>query len=345
MTKSFTIPEVKFMVGMWWMFGGLPATVIVILYNLRHYLSKYHYFILCIAYGYRYRYDAGRQFGRDSNYMRSFFRSLFEPLYKANGGRVIYPNPMFDTSKTYLIAGSPHGVCPMYWLLPLSDMKFGVEPKPPIALGARLIFALPGVREVYLNWAIEGSPENFNALIEAGRSAVAIVGGVPEMILSEPGDRIKVYTRNKGFVRLAIMNGVAIVPVFAFGENNAWTQKRAPRWIAERITRFTGGTYPFINWGSFGNLLPHRTPVVHVMGNPIEMPHINEPSEDIIVHYHHKFYTALRDLILEKRNEAGFPQVTVEFVGMEELNINTVAGQQQQQTSLYNIAGGGPAKL
>jgi hypothetical protein len=319
----FSLAQIKFITGLWWMFGGLPATVLSILYSLRNRITKYQFIGILIAYAFRYRYDAGRQFGRDSNYMRSFFYNLFAPLYKENGGRVIYPNPMFDTSKTYLIAGSPHGVVPFYWLIPLHQMKFGKNPpKPPIALGARVIFILPGVREVYLNWAIEGSQENFTALIEAGRSAVVIPGGVPEMVLSEPGNRVKIYAKNKGFVRLAISHGISIVPIFAFGEHNAWKQKRAPKWIADRITRFTGGTYPFINWGSWGNLLPIPTPVVHVIGQPVEMPHITEPSEDIIVHHHHRFYASLRNLILEKREEAGFATLGVEFVGLEELNID-----------------------
>jgi 2-acylglycerol O-acyltransferase 2 len=210
------------------------------------------------------------------------------------------------------------GVIPFNWFIALSQFK-----DKPFALGARLIYKIPGLREVFSTWSIEGSKENFEKLVASGRSTCCLMGGVPEMILSEPGLKIKVFCKNNGFVRLALQNGTDLVPVFAFGENNQWTQRRAPAFVSNFVSKWTGGTYPFFPSGSsWWTLVPHETKVVYVVGEIVKVSRdARNPTEQEIDATHLRFYTQMQQMILRKRKEAGFSNVFVEFVGLEHLNV------------------------
>jgi hypothetical protein len=50
------------------------------------------------------------------------------------------------------------------------------------------------------------------------------VGGSAELLECQPNTDILVLKRRKGFVRLALENGVDIVPVYGYGINDLYIQ-------------------------------------------------------------------------------------------------------------------------
>lgn len=67
---------------------------------------------------------------------------------------------------------------------------------------------------------------NLKCLLQKGGSVVIVVGGARESLLAKPGKNSIVLNRRKGFIKLALesldQNGLCLVPVYGFGENDIY---------------------------------------------------------------------------------------------------------------------------
>ena len=88
-------------------------------------------------------------------------------------------------------------------------------------------------------------------------------------------------SHRKGFVKIALQTGAALVPVYTFGENDVVTvvDTRKVGWarsFQRGLKGLTGFTLPFVyGRGLFGmpvGMLPHRVPLTAVVGAPIQVP-------------------------------------------------------------------------
>jgi hypothetical protein len=113
-------------------------------------------------------------------------------------------------------------------------------------------------------------------LLRAGHSIALTPGGVRECGLLKKGREAVYLKRRTGFIRLALAAGAPIVPVFCFGQTDAYSFALAgpplmPRkWAARlaKVLRF----WPMLMWGAGGSPLPHRVKLTVVVGSPIEVP-------------------------------------------------------------------------
>lgn len=145
-------------------------------------------------------------------------------------------------------------------------------------------------------------------LVPGGQKEMRFCGGQ-----GRDPDRHVLYSRHKGFVRLALQNGVPLVPVYSFGENEilhniylptiqAWTYK----WLKLALPM-----YPHGRWYS---PIPNRVGVTVVFGEPIPLPTIANPTQDDIDRYHKLYFTHLEKLFEETKVEAGWPNARLELV-------------------------------
>jgi len=109
-----------------------------------------------------------------------------------------------------------------------------------------------------------------------------------------------IYAGHKGFVRLAIEQGAALVPVLALGEvlqlRNLISWPSLQRWTYKRL----GFPLPYFIGGRWGiTPFPAKTPLVYVVGEPIEppplQPGVTVPQE-AVDSLHARFYAALEHL-------------------------------------------------
>lgn len=80
-------------------------------------------------------------------------------------------------------------------------------------------FNIPLMRHIY-TWVNAHSidKKNIQRMIANKISPVLCPGGVQEVILMEHEDECVLFLKSRlGFVKLAIVNGTALVPVFCFG--------------------------------------------------------------------------------------------------------------------------------
>lgn len=176
-------------------------------------------------------------------------------------------------------------------------------------------FYIPLVREILLGFGIcSCSKQACNTLLRSGKSICLLVGGAREALETRPG-QYRFTLDKRGFVRVAIENNTALVPVIGFGENDAFdtlhtTENSTLRQFQRLMQHYMGFTLP-IFWGqSAGGLLPKRNPIHAVVGNPVVCSELRAQGlcgEALVDAFHHKFVCAVRTLFDQHKNanEAG----------------------------------------
>ncbi|XP_055917482.1 2-acylglycerol O-acyltransferase 2 isoform X2 [Eupeodes corollae] len=137
-------------------------------------------------------------------------------------------------------------------------------------------------------------------------TAVAVVvGGAREALDSKPGKYILTIKSRKGFIKLAMKSGAAIVPVFSFGEVDVFDQVDNPpnsfiRKTQDFIKKITGiAPLLILGRGFFQynvGMLPQRKRIVQVVGAPIDVPKCDEPNEEEVDRLHQQFMDDLKNI-------------------------------------------------
>ena len=122
-------------------------------------------------------------------------------------------------------------------------------------------------------------------------------------------DRVFIKRRT-GFVRLCLQHGMAIRPVYAFGENGLyWNLQRG--WDF-RLKVLNKNAFPAImTWGHpLIPLLPRsNVDMKIVIGAPIVLPKIDNPSKDVVKQWHDKYVAALVKLFEDHKEDYYGPEV------------------------------------
>jgi len=155
------------------------------------------------------------------------------------------------------------------------------------------------------------SKESCDYNLSRGRSIVIVPGGAKEALDAHPGDMTRLTLASRmGFVRLALQHGASLVPVFSFGENNVYNQIPNPKgsWtrrIQDTMQSVLGFSMPaFFGRGIFNysfGFLPFRTPINTVVGSPIDVPKITNPTKEEIATWHRKYIESLQQLFADNR--------------------------------------------
>eukprot|EP00121_Abeoforma_whisleri_P001591 Awhi_evm1s1420 len=211
-----------------------------------------------------------------------------------------------DPKKNYLLGYHPHGI--------ISNGCFGcfaTEGREVSKLFPGLTFhlatlppwfKLPFWREmVYCLGVVDNSRETFNHVLSGeggeGQTIVIPLGGAPEALEAKPDTYDIILADKKGFVKVALVNGASLVPVFGFGENNLYTQKPNERgsemrdW-QEKILKLT--SFAPVQLTDTIGLMPKPGLVTVVVGEPIDCPKTESPSAELIDEYHAKYIDGVK---------------------------------------------------
>ena len=138
-----------------------------------------------------------------------------------------------------------------------------------------------------------------------------VIGGAAESLDARPGNLDLVLKHRKGFVKVAVLHGAALVPVLGLGENDLFSA--VPNHRGSKLRRFQEQLQKMLGVGlpllcgrgvfnySFG-ALPHRRPIVVLVGAPIPVPpkgSISEESEEsqsVVDKVHCEYMVALEAL-------------------------------------------------
>uniref|UniRef100_UPI0035900FEB 2-acylglycerol O-acyltransferase 2-A-like n=1 Tax=Myxine glutinosa TaxID=7769 RepID=UPI0035900FEB len=225
-------------------------------------------------------------------------------------------------NKNYLFCFHPHGV-----LVAGGFCNFGTEATGfskifpglrPHLLMLPLWFRVPFFRDYLMCGGLVPSDKQTATWVLSrpggGNVAVLAIGGAPESLDAQPGRHTLQVLNRKGFIKLVLKVGATLVPVYSFGENNLFEQVPNPhgsllRRVQDRLQSFMGVAMPLFHARgvfqySFG-LLPYRKPIYTVVGHPILVPQVANPSAEQIESLHSRYLTELKALFEENKEHYG----------------------------------------
>ncbi|KAG2493687.1 hypothetical protein HYH03_008201 [Edaphochlamys debaryana] len=212
--------------------------------------------------------------------------------------------------KNYMFVSHPHGVIGLSTWVNFATEATGVSKVFPgieihvATLGSN--FVAPGMREyVLMHGLCDASRDTLKALLgsgKPGRSVVLVVGGAAEALLAAPGTYDLILNSRKGFIKLALQTGASLVPLLGFGEPDTYMTWVAPKGTtAARVLKvlkdWLGFSTPII-WGVgvFGGkgLMPLPAQLTSVVGAPVHVDKVENPSQEQIDALHAKYVAALQ---------------------------------------------------
>ncbi|KAH7724443.1 Protein DGTR-1 [Aphelenchoides avenae] len=170
---------------------------------------------------------------------------------------------------------------------------------------------------------VESSQSSLSYLLRnpgKGRLIGIVIGGAEEALDARPGVHELNLASRRGFCRFALKYGASIVPSYSFGENDVFHQGDNPRGSTLRtiqasaspskIKKVFGFCPPLMMGRSLISarllgLLPHRKPITTVVGAPIVVDRVVEPTPQQIEDLHTRYCSALVLLFEEHKQKYG----------------------------------------
>ncbi|EFJ26687.1 hypothetical protein SELMODRAFT_96204 [Selaginella moellendorffii] len=211
----------------------------------------------------------------------------------------------FDLSKAYVFAVEPHSILPI-GIISLCHYT-GYMPFTKIrALASSAVFATPILRHIW-TWLglVPASRKTFGKLLNDGYSCIVVPGGVQECLYMEHGHEVVFLKKRFGFVRVAIETGAPLVPVFCFGQTEAYKWWKPKGELYAKLSRAIGFT-PLVFWGMYGSPVPCQQEMYVAVGNPIEVTKTSQPSREEVANVLEKFIVALQELFEKHKAAAGY---------------------------------------
>ncbi|GMF19544.1 unnamed protein product [Phytophthora lilii] len=262
-----------------------------------------------VAYGYEFTYRGSpQQTGcRERMSWISGHSFLMETVKRYFNGTIIRMAPL-DPKKQYVLGFHPHGISPttVMWLQFNARWRELFPNFYAHILTASIMHEIPLARDIiqFLG-SREVTRHAFTYTLQKRESVLLVPGGQAEMLEQKSAQKeVRVYTHHKGFIRLAIENGVPLVPVLSFNEGETLDNVRAPllqRWFVKKLA------FPF-SYFPYGRALlpiPRKVHIPVVVGEPLEVPHIKKPTPEDIDKIHVKYFALLQEMFDKYKDEVG----------------------------------------
>lgn len=257
-------------------------------------------------------------------YSSRFFRNMTINKHFAN----YFPAKLHKTAdlplgQNYLIGAHPHGILSTGVVANFSGNGTGVFemfPDMNIRLCTLVINFLIPFRREFLLWhgMIDCSKESLQYMLDIDQTTnnmvVLVIGGAEEALECHPGRYVLTLKNRKGFVKVALRTGAQLVPMFTFGENEIFDTVVNPpgswlRALQEYYKKLMTFTIPLFHGRDIFTynigLLPYRKPLNTVLGAPISVQKVLEPTQEQVDELHSKYMAALTDLFEEHKTKFG----------------------------------------
>jgi len=251
-------------------------------------------------------------------FVRRFLEFSISAAYSYFPVKVVYEDKdALHAGRAYIIGFEPHSVLPQGIC---AFCQHAPEDLPPGLSRVRILvsstgFWAPVMRHLW--WWLGCRPASrsvVHALLAKGTTVALCPGGVRECLYMAPGREVAYLRKRHGFVRMALMHGAPLVPVFAFGQSDLYSYIRpffdypkglVPPAVWARFVR-TIRFVPMLVWGWWGTPMPKRVPMTIVVGTPIEVPHVPAPTAEQVEEYLGRFIAELERVFKAHRAAAGY---------------------------------------
>jgi 2-acylglycerol O-acyltransferase 2 len=227
------------------------------------------------------------------------------------------PDTVFDPKGLYMFGYHPHGIISVGCFVSFaadatgfSDMFPGINVRPATL---ETNFYVPFWRELLLRLGVISVSERSirNVLKKGPGNAVLVVpGGAAEALDARPGTHSLTLNKRQGFFRIALQHGASLVPIYSFGENDLYVQAGNEegtllRRIQDIFLKYAGFATPFFSGaGSTGtaipmNPIPSRVPIITIVGDPIMVPLIADPTNEDIQKIRFQYIAKLQEMFAQ----------------------------------------------
>ncbi|KAL0587548.1 hypothetical protein ABG067_002844 [Albugo candida] len=204
-----------------------------------------------------------------------------------------------------LFAFHPHGVATCGWMcngvlhssFELLDIKW---------LVSSVIFVIPFLRNL-MTWSHKGPVKKSHMieLMSSGHNIALLPGGFEEATLYKRNQPILYISKRAGFIKLALKFGYKIFPVYTFGEEQTYHNLQSfLSWrLALNRLKIPGIVVRGIWWCP---LLPSSgIRLITVVGKPLLLPKISQPTDQDVQNFHAKYIQALQSLFDSNKAKYG----------------------------------------
>jgi len=204
----------------------------------------------------------------------------------------LHKSANLDENKQYLFGFHPHGIVSISANITFSSNALSISntfPGVNIRLATIPInFWVPFWREYILLIGYCDCDRKAITTIykKTNHSTMIVIGGANESNYSNPGVYKIILKRRKGFVKIALKNGVSLVPVLNFGEVDIFDQIQHEGFnsVNKLLKNYLGFRFPTF-YGRLKLWIPYSKPINIVTGIPIDCPKIEKPTDEEIQKY------------------------------------------------------------
>lgn len=218
-----------------------------------------------------------------------------------------------------IFACFPHGVVSFHHGVLMTDTGGFMTKFPSFVtnrrdLVASITLAVPGYREL-LMWlgCVDAGKETAKNVLNSGKHLYILPGGEAEQLLTKYKKHRIFVNNRKGFIKLAIEHGCALIPVYAFGETDMYHTTAFALGVRKALMKHLRIAVPLF-WGIWGSPIPKRTTLSVVVGKPIAVGKV-EPeniTREMVEETHAAFVRALKTLFDKHKKKCGYPEAVLE---------------------------------
>ncbi|KAG7397756.1 hypothetical protein PHYBOEH_000210 [Phytophthora boehmeriae] len=182
-------------------------------------------------------------------------------------------------------------------------------------ISAENLFWFPLMRDI-LHWMEFSSSAkvSMQSIMRTGQNLCLLPGGFEEATLFQRGKH-RVYIKNRfGFVKLALQHGYDIYPAYTFGEEFTYHAFPYLQQLRLQLNSFRVPGAIFFGLPLCFYLPRSDVDLITVVGKPLRLPPIENPSREVVKKFHDKYMEALQHLFDSYKGVyAVDPKATLEF--------------------------------
>jgi hypothetical protein len=204
----------------------------------------------------------------------------------------------------------PHGLFSMTHYFHVGSRLTGWEVRDMKGTAIHWLWWLPFGKELLDHFHFVPSHySSMKKVLEGGESLSVTLGGVREILYSEPGKMKLNIANRKGIFKMALETGTPLVPVLVYGENELYDTYHTPwlDWLQEKLIPYAlfipiPTLQSCLNWLSLAST-PLKNPVRTCIGEVIPVEKKESVSEGDVRELRDLYLTKLRKLYSETHPE------------------------------------------
>lgn len=233
-----------------------------------------------------------------TKFRNSFAGIIFQNIFKCR----LVPTSKIETQ--CIMGVHPHGIIPFASITNLASDVTGFASLYPaladkrVVIAATSCFLVPGYRDLLVSSGVlDCSRFNAEYYLQKGWTVIVLPGGAREALYSNPDVDWLDLRRKLGFIRLAMKYGVKLVPCYSFNEVDYLSQVPLPsvpsiiQSLRNIFQQTFGISFPLL----YHIELPpaNENGIVTVIGEPITVPHITDPTDEEVRQVMNKYTNEL----------------------------------------------------